>query len=92
VALFILAFAAGPVLAQDDEKNLKDRFLGQISMAGVTDGFHDRVDGFSGYLHINMVDVHLPGKGGLDLIVERYYSSNVWNRGSASHGSWPVRK
>jgi hypothetical protein len=48
MALFILAFAAGPVLAQDQpETNLKDRFLGQISMSGVTDGFHDRVDGFS---------------------------------------------
>lgn len=85
VTLLTLAFPATAALAEDsvttvDETNLRDKYLGQISMSGVTEAFSDRVDGFSGNLHINMVDVRLPGKGGLDLVVQRYYSSNVWNR------------
>jgi len=64
----------------DDNPPLQDKFLGHVSMSGVTDAFHDRVDAFSGYMHINMVDVKLPGKGGLDLVVQQYYSSNVWSR------------
>ena len=66
--------------SQQDETNAHDKFLGQISMSGATDAFHDHVDAFSGYLHINMVDLRLPGKGGLDLVIQHYYSSNVWNR------------
>ena len=65
----------------------RDNFLGQISMSYVQDSFHDRVDAFSGRLHINMVDVTLPGHGGLDLVVQRYYSSSIWNR---ADGAYPT--
>lgn len=58
----------------------KDEFLGQISMAYLQSAFQDRVDEFSGYLDINAVDIRLRGNAGMEIVVQRYYSSNVWNR------------
>ena len=50
--------------SQQDETNAHDKFLGQISMSGAADAFHDHVDAFSGYLHINMVDLRLRARVG----------------------------
>jgi YD repeat-containing protein len=70
----------GGALAQQHDWHDKDKFLGRISTASITQGFQDRVEPFSGALHVNAVDITLPGKGGLDLVVQRYYSSAIWNR------------
>ncbi len=88
--VFLAALALGmalPVFATDLPEELrstdpldKDEFLGQISMAYLQSGFQDRVDEFSGYLHVNAVDIRLPGHAGMEIVVQRYYSSNVWNR------------
>jgi hypothetical protein len=64
----------------DDPANDVDEVLAYIQKPESDERFTDRVDPFSGYLHINMVDVHLPGRAGLDLKVQRYYSSNIWRR------------
>jgi RHS repeat-associated protein len=58
----------------------KDEFLGQVEPNLLDRTFSDRVDPFSGTVQINMVDLVLPGNGGLDIVVQRYYSSAVWNR------------
>jgi RHS repeat-associated protein len=58
----------------------RDEFLGQVSSGYLEGSFSERIDPFSGTLHINMVDVVLPGNGGLDIVIQRYYSSNVVNR------------
>ncbi len=58
----------------------RDEFLGQVEASRSTRGFSEHVDPFSGSLHLNMVDFVLPGNGGLDIVVEHYYSSQVWNR------------
>ncbi|MEW6337014.1 MAG: S-layer homology domain-containing protein, partial [Acidobacteriota bacterium] len=80
LAIGLLLVVATPQFVRADDWNDHDRFLGQISMSYVRDGFHDRVDAFSGSAHLNMVDVVLPGKGGLDLVIQHYYSSAIWNR------------
>jgi len=58
----------------------RDEFLGRISMAYLQSGYQDRVDAFSGYLHANMVNIRVPGNAGTEIVVQSYYSSNVWNR------------
>lgn len=69
---------------RDDEPEFdplnSDEFLGEVGSAVSNSGFSERVDQFSGTVHINMVDLVLPGNGGLDIVVQRYYSSNTWNR------------
>jgi YD repeat-containing protein len=66
--------------AGDDPANDVDEVLAYIQKPESDERFADRVDPFSGYLHITMVDVHLPGRAGLDLKIQRYYSSNIWRR------------
>ena len=58
----------------------RDEFLGQVESAISSQRFSERIDPFSGTLHLNMVDVVLPGNGGLEIVIQRYYSSNVVNR------------
>jgi len=58
----------------------RDEFLGQVETAMATRGFSERIDHFSGTLHLNQVDLVLPGNAGLDIVIQHYYSSNVWNR------------
>lgn len=58
----------------------RDEFLGQVEPAMSTQSFSERIDPFSGTLHLNMVDLVLPGNGGLDIVIQHYYSSQVWNR------------
>ena len=74
----------GPNLPADDLPDFepldRDEFLGQVEGAVSNQGFSERIDPFSGTLHINMVDVVLPGNAGLDIVIQRYYSSNVVNR------------
>ena len=81
VFLFCSMFLTAPALSAADgggaetltttEDLDKDEFLGRISMAYLRNGFRDRVDGFSGYLHINMVDIRLPGNSGMEIVVQR---------------------
>jgi YD repeat-containing protein len=82
VAAASASLAAAPLTAQtgSDPPNDADEYLAYITKAESDSAFVDRVDPFSGYLHINMVDIHLPGRAGLDLKIQRYYSSNVWRR------------
>lgn len=58
----------------------RDEFLGEVEESLSLSGFSERVDPFSGSVHLNMVDLVLPGNGGLDIVVQRYYNSQVWNR------------
>jgi len=58
----------------------RDEFLGQVESVMSSQSFSERIDPFSGTLHLNMVDVVLPGNAGLDIVIQRYYSSNVVNR------------
>jgi YD repeat-containing protein len=80
VSTVVAAWGHGVALAGDDPANDVDEVLAYIQKPESDERFTDRVDPFSGYLHINMVDVHLPGRAGLDLEVQRYYSSNIWRR------------
>jgi len=88
----LFALGVGSVQAEDKDPDRvrdadaldKDEFLGQISMSYLQSGFQDRVDEFSGYLDINAVDIRLPGNGGMEIVIQRYYSSNVWNRVDSS--------
>jgi len=57
-----------------------DQFLGQISPTFLRDAYQERVNEFSGHLQANLIYARLPGKGGLDLVIQQSYSSNVWNR------------
>jgi hypothetical protein len=52
-------------------------------------GFHDKwrqkastvnehIDPFSGSLGLSHVDLVLPGNGGLDIRIQRHYTSNIW--------------
>ena len=79
-SLSAVADDEGPKAPRTTDPLDKDEFLGQISMAYLQSGFQDRVDGFSGHLHINAVDIRLPGNAGMEIVIQRYYSSNVWNR------------
>lgn len=75
--------SSGPWLkSQDDDPEVIDRdeFLGEVEANLTRSGFSERVDPFSGAVHLNMVDLVLPGNGGLDIVVQRYYNSQVWNR------------
>jgi YD repeat-containing protein len=74
--------AAVPVSAQSgqDPENDVDEFLAYVTKPEIDAAFTDSVDPFSGYLHISMVDIRLPGRAGLDLVIQRYYSSNIWRR------------
>ena len=58
----------------------RDEFLGQVENAMSGRGFTESIDPFSGTLHLTMVDVVLPGNAGLDIVIQRSYSSNVVNR------------
>ena len=57
-----------------------DPYLNRMAPVGGST-FTDSINPYSGELMIHAVDVHLPGKGGLDLVIQRYYRSHIWNRG-----------
>ena len=82
VLVAIATVVCGPRTARagDDPANDVDELLAYIQKPESNARFSERVDPFSGYLHITMVDVHLPGRAGLDLKIQRYYSSNIWRR------------
>jgi hypothetical protein len=59
----------------------RDEFLGQVQSANAGQALSERVDPFSGSLHLGTVDVVLPGSGGLNIVIQRYYDAGaVWNR------------
>lgn len=72
--------AAEPLTAGRNGEPAQDPFLSRISRVSPTAAFQESFEPYSGQLTINMVDVRLPGKGGLDLVVQRYYKSSIWNR------------
>jgi YD repeat-containing protein len=89
VACMVLLGVSAPslLLAEDGERDVssldeppRDEFLSQISVGHVTEGLNDRVDPFSGYLHVTMPLFSLPGWGDQALAIQMYYSSNIWNR------------
>jgi YD repeat-containing protein len=57
-----------------------DEFLSKILTPDAAGAFSETYQPFSGTMLINMVDIRLPGKGGLDLVIQRYYKSSIWNR------------
>jgi YD repeat-containing protein len=77
-ALAVPILVATQLLAVDTPD--RDAFLGRIAPPIAEGAFAERVDPFSGTLTLNMVDVRLPGKAGLDLVIQRYYASNIWDR------------
>jgi len=54
-----------------------DEFLGEVSSTIATGGLNESVDPFSGSLHIGATDVVLPGAGGVDIVIQRYYNSGA---------------
>ena len=44
------------------------------------EGAHERINYFNGNVHHVFTDLHLPGKNGLDLKVQRTYTSKIWGR------------
>ena len=72
--------AANPLNSGRNGEPAQDPFLSRISRVTPTAAFQESFEPYSGQLTINMVDVRLPGKGGLDLVVQRYYKSSIWNR------------
>ncbi|MEE4265201.1 MAG: RHS repeat-associated core domain-containing protein [Desulfobacteraceae bacterium] len=58
----------------------RDEFLSKILTPDAAGAFSETYQPFSGTMLINMVDIRLPGKGGLDLVIQRYYKSSIWNR------------
>ena len=38
----------------------------------------ERVDPFGGSLQLSYVDLVVPGNGGLDIRIQRHYTSNIW--------------
>ncbi len=57
-----------------------DQFLGKISTGILDHAFNEHISPFSGTLILNQIDAVLPGNAGLDIVVQRYYTSNIWNR------------
>ncbi|MEM7350071.1 MAG: PKD domain-containing protein [Acidobacteriota bacterium] len=57
-----------------------DEFLSKITSAPSSSRFQESYEGFSGSYLLRMVDISLPGKAGLDLVVQRTYQPNIWNR------------
>ncbi len=58
----------------------RDTFLSNISPAAALSGFEEQFSPYSGQFLARFLTASLPGKGGLDLNVFFYYSSEVWNR------------
>jgi hypothetical protein len=57
-----------------------DAFPSKFTTPGVAGASTETYQPFSSALLINMIDIRLPGKGGLDLVIQRYYKSSIWNR------------
>jgi hypothetical protein len=79
--LILLAFVTVPATGQDpDAEPERDNLLSKVEPAALLAGFQEQFNGFSGQLQLRFQTVNLPGKGGLDLVVQHYYSSEIWNR------------
>jgi len=53
--------------------------------------FNERIDPFTGNLILSYTDIYLPGKGGLDLKIQRTYNSKIFKSaftGNLIHDSW----
>ena len=68
------------VVALGSQEPAADEFLSEVDLKNPLTSFEETIDHFNGTVQINMVDVSLPGAGGLDLVIQRYYSSEIWNR------------
>lgn len=94
LSLFIFSFlilATGPVRADVET---------EMPLAYEDHGFHDwrdkvstgtdHVDPFSGSLQRSYLDLVLPGNGGMDINIQRSYSSNIWySRGPKTYSTPP---
>lgn len=51
----------------------------------------EHIDPFSGSLNLSHVDLVLPGNGGMDIVIQRTYTSNVYqtNPSQTSSAPWP---
>ena len=70
-----------PATVADVDGTLPDFYNAPgLNPNGASEGeFNDVVDPFSGTLNISHTDLVVPGKGGLDIAVQRTYSSgNIW--------------
>ena len=83
VALMLVAAAGSGAQAQELEllhEPSQDAFVSDIDGSASLSGLSESFDPYSGSLTLRMVDVQLPGKAGLDLVIQRYYKSSIWNR------------
>lgn len=63
---------------------MRDEYLARIGEGRSSESFRESFQSFSGQVLINMVDLRLPGVGGLDVVVQRYYQSGPMNRTEGS--------
>lgn len=82
VATFVLVaalFGVRPANGQSDDVQ-RDAFLSKVDPATRIAALEESFNGYSGQYTLRIPAVDLPGKGGMDLVVRPYYTSEIWNR------------
>ena len=72
--------SVGGILAKNTDAPSEDGYLAKVAPAMGGQTFQESYQPFSGTYLLNMTDIYLPGKGGLDLVIQRYYRPQIWNR------------
>lgn len=72
-------YGASPARGQSDDVQ-RDAFLSKVDPATRVAALEESYNGYAGQYTLRIPAVDLPGKGGLDLVVRPYYSSEIWNR------------
>ena len=77
----VVALSSTVCWAQYDEFDpfFRHNDLGENKVV-FNEGPVEQINFFNGNLHLVHTDLHLPGKNGLDLRIQRSYSSRVWGR------------
>ncbi len=76
-AFAALLFVLTPIVGVTQEP-MQDDFLSQVSPNRTI--VPETYEPFSGSYTFKSIDINVPGIAGHDLVIQRYYSPNVWNR------------
>ena len=80
-ALALVLAAAAPAWGQGDPNQpQRDNVLSQVDDAFSMPGFEERFNPYSGHVTLRVPVIDLPGKGGLDLVLPAYYTTETYNR------------
>lgn len=79
VALSLVVASVQPLGAQSSEPE-RDGFLSHVSAGALISGFEEQFSPYSGQFIARFLTASLPGRGGHDVNVYLYYSTEVWNR------------